>query len=212
VNEIMIASNTIQATNSPGGANVRITEQPGTDRPPGLCSITGNVIGSQEVNVHLSGCYGIVLTGNSIYSCTKRNLLVEDSRLINLTGNSFRRHTPKYGTGVRFERSTDCLISSCQFHDESATGQESKASLLEISDCQRININGNQFVDGTPYGIDVKHCTDVRIADCMVTEQRKPGVAAGAIRFSGPGARNDIRSNTLSGPLDLDKASGVEAL
>jgi len=59
VNEITIASNTIQATVSPGGANIRIIEKPGVGRPPGLWTISGNIIGSQENNVHLTGCHGL---------------------------------------------------------------------------------------------------------------------------------------------------------
>jgi hypothetical protein len=211
VNEVTIASNTIQATNSPEGANIRIKESAEvTDRPPGLWSITGNVIGSQEVNVHLTGCYGIVLSGNTIYSCSKRNLLVEDSRLINITGNSFRRHTPKYGTGVQLQRSTDCLISNCQFHDEAETGQESKASLLELDTCQRINVSSNQLLDGAPYGVDVSHSSDVRITDCMITEQRKTKVAQGAVRFTGKGERNHLRSNSLLGTVEIDAAANVK--
>lgn len=210
VNEVTIASNTIQATSSKEGANIRIKESAdGADRPPGLWTITGNVIGSQEVNVHLSGCYGIVLSGNTIYSCSKRNVLVEDSRLINITGNSFRRHTPKYGTGVRLERSTDCLVSNCQFHDEAETGQESKASLLEVEACQRINIQGNQLVDGAPYGVDVSNSSDVRLTDCMITEQRKNKVAKGAVRFTGAGEQNHMSSNTLLGDVAIDEASNV---
>ncbi len=210
VNEVTITSNTIQATHSPQGANIRIKESlEGTDRPPGLWSITGNVIGSQEVNVHLSGCYGIVLSGNTIYSCTKRNLLVEDSRLINITSNNFRRHSPKYGTGVRLERSTDCLISSCQFNDEATNGQENKASLLEVDSCQRMNINGNQLLDGAPYGIDMNASSDVRITNCMITEQREKKVAKGAVRITGLGERNHMSSNTLLGAVEIDESANV---
>jgi hypothetical protein len=209
VNEVTIASNTIQATASVGGANIRIKESPGTDRPPGLWAVTGNVIGSQEVNVHLSGCYGMVLSGNSIYSCSKRNLLLEDSQLINITGNSFRRHTPKFGTGVRLERSTDCLVSNCQFQDEASAGQESKASLLEIDSCRRINVQGNQMLDGAPYGVDVESSSDVRVCNCMISEQRETRVAKGAVRFAGTGERNHLSANTSLGAIDIDEASGV---
>ena len=93
VNEVTIASNTIQATGSPEGANIRIEEKPDSSRPPGLFTISGNIIGSQENNVYLTGCYGVAIGGNTIYSCEHRNLLIEDSRLINVSGNTFRRHT-----------------------------------------------------------------------------------------------------------------------
>ncbi|MDP6058940.1 MAG: glycosyl hydrolase family 28-related protein, partial [Pirellulaceae bacterium] len=69
VDEVTIASNTIQATPSPGGANIRVLNKKGEGPAPGLWTITGNIIGNQENNVHLTGCYGIVLSGNCIYSC-----------------------------------------------------------------------------------------------------------------------------------------------
>ncbi len=209
VNEITIASNTIQATGTAGGANVRILEKPGTDRPPGLWTISGNVIGSQEINVHLSGCYGIVVSGNTIYSCLKRNLWIEDSRQINVTGNHFRRHTPQYGTGVRLERSTDCIVSSSQFHDEAAAGQASGASLLELEACRRVTVLGCQFLDGVPYGIDVNRCSDVRISDCLLVEQRESKVARGVLRFRGEGERNVLGSNSLLGAVEIDERADV---
>ena len=73
--------------------------------------------------MHLTGCYGIALSGNTIYSCENRNLLIEDSRLINVSGNTFRRHTPRYGTGVRFTGSSDITFTGCGIHDETAEGQ-----------------------------------------------------------------------------------------
>lgn len=209
VNEITIASNTIQATGSEGGANIRILEKPGSDRPPGLWAITGNVIGSQEINVHLTGCYGMTLAGNTIYSAMKRNLLVEDSRQIAITGNHFRRHTPRFGCGVRLERSTDCVVSSGLFHDQADEGQASQASLLELEECQRVTVTGCQFLDGAPYGIDVHACSDVRIADCLISEQRTKKIARGALRFHGAGERNHVVSNTLLGGMDISEDAGV---
>lgn len=192
VNEVTIGSNTIQATHSPGGANIRIRETPGENRPPGLINITGNVIGSQENNVHLTGCYGVTLAGNTIYSCKNRNLLLEQCRLISITGNCFRRHTPQYNTGVRLVDSTDCLLQGCILHDETETGQETGASLLELSGCQRINITGSQFLNGVPYGIDAENCRHIHIGDCMVMDSRPTPVAKGSIRFQGKGNGNSV--------------------
>jgi hypothetical protein len=125
VNEVTIASNTIQATASPGGANLRIIEDgKSAGRPPGLYAITGNVIGSQTNNVHLSGCYGITLTGNNIYSAQELNLLLDGGcRQIIVSSNQFRRHTPAAGTGVRIADSSDCIITGCHVLDEAEGGR-----------------------------------------------------------------------------------------
>jgi len=123
VNEESIASNTIQATGSPVGANIRIMEKPNSSRPPGLFAISGNIIGSQENNVHLTGCYGVAISGNTIYYCKHRYLFIEGSRLINISGNNFRRHTPQYGTGVRFTGCSDVTFTGCSILDKTSEGQ-----------------------------------------------------------------------------------------
>ena len=209
VNEITIASNTIQATKSPGGANIRILEKGDTGRPPGLIAISGNVIGSQENNVHLSGVYGVTLSGNTIYSCSRRNLLVEDSSLVTIGSNHFRRHTSSMGTGVRLTGSSDCTISGCTFRDESEEGQVSGASLLELEGCRRVAVTGCVFADGVPFGVDAANCSDIRITGCIISGEQNTRQPVGALRFRGRGKRNGIASNNLLGNIDISPEAGV---
>ena len=214
VNEITIASNTIQATVSPGGCNIRILEAAGdSERPPGLWSISGNIIGSQENNIHLSGCYGVSLSGNCIYSCSNRNLLIEDSRQINIGTNMFRRHTPKMGTGVRIVRSTDVTITGCSILDEHPEGQSSGASLLELVESKRINVSGCQLLDAAPCGVDAKDCSDVSITGCTIHDTRKQKQSRHAVRFTGVGRGNLVAMNTIGttteSPLALGESTGV---
>jgi len=208
VNEVTIASNTIQATATKEGCNIRIVEKADSSRPPGLIAITGNIIGSQENNVHLTACYGVSLTGNSIYSCTHRNLLVEDSQMITVGSNHFRRHTDKAGTGVRFINSRDCTISGCSFLDESLEGQKSGASLLELRNCQRLAVTACTFTNGVPYGIDAGDCRDVLITGCTIAEERKIPAAKAAIRFHGTGEGNVASSCALRGEVSASPTAG----
>ena len=196
VNEVTIASNTIQATGSSEGANIRIKETPDQSRPPGLFAINGNIIGSQENNVHLTGCYGIALSGNTIYSCENRNLLIEDSRLINVSGNTFRRHTPRYGTGVRFTDSSDITFTGCGIHDETAEGQPNLTALLELERCQRINISGSQFLNGS-IGVAGNNCSHVTLTGNTLHDTREQSTAQHAIRFTGPGEGNSAAHNSV---------------
>ena len=196
VNEVPIASNTIQATGSSEGANIRIKETPDQSRPPGLFAISGNIIGSQENNVHLTGCYGIALSGNTIYSCENRNLLIEDSRLINVSGNTFRRHTPRYGTGVRFTDSSDITFTGCGIHDETAEGQPNLTALLELERCQRINISGSQFLNGA-IGVAGNNCSHVTLTGNTLHDTHEPPTAQHAIRFTGPGEGNSAAHNSV---------------
>jgi hypothetical protein len=209
VNEVTIASNTIQATSSKDGCNIRIMEKADSSRPPGLIAITGNIIGSQETNVHLTGCYGVSLTGNSIYSCSHRNLLVEDSQMITVGSNHFRRHTEKAGTGVRFTNSRDCTISGCSFLDESVEGQKSGASLLELKNCQRLAVTGCTFTNGVPYGIDARDCRDVLITGCTIAETRKIPASTAAIHFQGTGEGNVASSCALRGEISASPTAGL---
>ena len=196
VNEVTIASNTIQATGSPEGANIRIKETPDQSRPPGLFAINGNIIGSQENNVHLTGCYGIALSGNTIYSWENRNLLIEDSRLINVSGNTFRHHTPRYGTGVRFTDSSDITFTGCGIHDETAEGQPNLTALLELERCQRINISGSQFLNGS-IGVAGNNCSHVTLTGNTLHDTREQPTAQHAIRFTGPGEGYSAAHNSV---------------
>lgn len=198
VNEITVASNTIQATSSPGGANIRIVNDLGEGRPPGLWSITGNIIGSQENNIHLTGCYGIVISGNCIYSAEKRGLLVEKSSHLTIGSNSFRRHTPAYHTGIRLVESQDCVINGCTLEDQDPEGQKNGASLLELERCERINVSGCQFLGGVPYGIDASECSWTNISNCTLANPREKEMAKGAIKMSGKGGGNMIAGNIVS--------------
>ena len=217
VNEVTIASNTIQATCSPSGCNIRIREAAGDlARPPGLWSITGNIIGSQENNVHLTGCYGVALTGNCIYSCGSRNLLIEDSRQVTIGSNTFRRHTPELGAGVRVVNSSDVTITGCAIRDEHPEGQPSGASLLELAASRRVNISGCQFLDGVPCGIDATDCSHVSITGCTIHDARRQQRSRHAIRFTGQGEGNLIGMNTIGSTVEsslaLSDAAGVAVI
>jgi parallel beta-helix repeat protein len=68
---------------------------------------------------------------------------------------------------------------------------------LELSDCQRINISGSQFIDGAPYGIDVENSSQIQITSCTVTDNRTTPAAKGTIRFRGEGGGNRVALCTL---------------
>lgn len=213
VNEVTVASNTIQATVSPGGCNLRFLEKRGEGRPPGLWTITGNIIGNQENSVHLTGCHGMVFSGNCIYSSKDWNVLIEQSSHITLTGNSFRRHTPSLHAGVRIHDSRDCVLSGCIWEDESAEGQASGNPLLELADCRRITIQGCQFIGGVPFGMTAERCREISLVGSSLVDPRAPQKSRGLVRFAGAGSHNLIANCTLSksieDPLQLDAKSGV---
>ena len=82
VREGSISGSTIQAINSPGGANIRFSGKPGNPDMIGLWSISGNHIGNQETNIHLDHCRGVTISGNTFMRGYDRHVRIDHSRNI----------------------------------------------------------------------------------------------------------------------------------
>jgi polygalacturonase len=209
VREGTIVSNTIQAKYSPGGANVRMVGRNAAENHrAGMFTISGNLIGSQETNLHLVACRGVVVSGNVVYSGHRRNIEVEDSRNIVLASNCFD-HNPDYGprelcTGLRLVDSHDVTLSGSIVHD-CQTGQHTVAGavplerqgLVEIVRCQRVNVSGCQVLDGQAFGIFVEDSDQVCITGTSVLETRQEGKTRAAVRLRGTGRGNLLAANLL---------------
>ncbi|MEX2118614.1 MAG: right-handed parallel beta-helix repeat-containing protein [Pirellulales bacterium] len=225
VREGTIVSNTVQAKYSPGGANVRIIGQhPRVNHRAGLWTISNNLIGSQEINVHLAACRGVTVSGNVIYSGHVRNLQLDGSRNIVLAANCFD-HNPDYGeqelcTGVRLADSHDVVLSGSLVHDCQA-GRHTVAGapelvregLLEIVRCRRVAVSGCEVLDGAPHGIYVEESDDVSITGCTVLDSRLEKKSTAAICFRGTGRGNLVAGNRLGAgaesAVEADAAAGV---
>jgi hypothetical protein len=211
IREGTIASNTIQATYSPGGANIRfIGAANGKNHLAGLWTICGNLIGSQHYNVWLTSVRDVVLSGNTIYSGHGRNLLVEQSRNIVVNGNCFG-HNPDYQekelcTGIRIVDSVDCNLSSIVIED-CRTGQHTiptelrieREGLVEIVGCRRVNVSSVEVLNGTPNGIYLENCSDTLITGSTVLDVREKRLTQSAIRWIGDGSGNFITACRLGG-------------
>ncbi len=204
VREGTIASNTIQATYSPGGANIRFIGAGGDqNHKAGMWTIAGNLIGSQETNIDLVSTRGITITGNYIYSGHYRNLWVRDSRNIVVGGNIFG-HNPDYNknelaTGVRFERSQNCLLQGTIIQDSQAGLHTvpgvvpiQRQGLVEFIDCRGITLSGMQILEGEPYSLYLENCSDTLLTGCTILDQRPEKRTLAAIRWVGPGSGNAI--------------------
>jgi CxxC motif-containing protein len=219
IREGTIASNTIQAKASPGGANVRLLGfKPEVNTKVGMFTISDNLIGSQEVNVHLQNCRGVVLSGNCLYSGHQRNLLVEGSSHLVATGNNCG-HNPDYherelSTGVRLVESTDCLLNSLQVQDSQA-GRHTVAdvkpiereALVELVRCRRITLAGCQVLDGAPYGLLADGCDLVNVSGSTLTEQRAERLMRSAVVVRGGGTH--LMTGNILG-RGLDEATSID--
>jgi hypothetical protein len=225
VREGTICGNTIQAKQSPGGANIRIIGRNAEENHrAGMFSISGNLLGSQEINVHLVACRGVVVADNVLYSGHERNLLVDGSRNIVIGPNCFD-HNPDYGdrelcTGVRLVDSHDCtftgsIVHDCQAgrHTVAGAAPRRREGLLEIIRCRRVNVCGCQLLDGQPYGMYVEDSDHVSLTSTTVCETRDEHQSRAAVRWRGAGRGNFVCANTFGRGVDdvlvIDDAAGV---
>ncbi|MDP6110406.1 MAG: right-handed parallel beta-helix repeat-containing protein [Planctomycetota bacterium] len=216
VREITIASNTIQSTHSPNGANIRIAGPDPTGLlPPGMAAISGNLIGNQNVNIHLAACRGVSITGNFIYMGYQHNLLVENSDDIsigaNTIGHNYWREGRLVNNNLYFVDSTDCTLTGLQMRGAPTGKTDSKPSrehkaLIELVRCKRINLSGCLLRDPTPAGIDLEDCSHISMTGCQILDSRETKLLRHAVHWRGKGDANLLANNTLDGTEGSIKA------
>jgi len=191
----------------------------------GLFAISGNLIGSQEINIDLVSARGISITGNVIYSGHQRNLRATKCRNINATGNTFDHngdYLPKeLATGITFDECTDCMLNGSIIHDAFA-GEHTvttpvvldRKGLVEVLNSQRISINACQILDPGLAGIHVEASSYVNIQGCTILDAREEQKMPHAIEWTGAGAWNQIGGCTLGqgtkGPVNAAAESAVK--
>ena len=220
VREGTIASNTIQATYSSGGANIRmIGGGPEGKHKAGMWTISGNLIGSQANNIHLSYCRGVTITGNYIYSGHNRNVLIEHSRNI-VFGSNTIGHNPDYNdkevaTGIRIADSINCNLTGVLIQDAEAGTHTIKDAvplhrdaLVELVRCRRMNVTGCQILDGTPISLLLQDCHDALVSSNTVCDQRETKRSTHGIVFRGSGSGNLCCQNRVAGATVAGIADG----
>lgn len=206
IREGTICSNTIQATYSPNGANIRFigSGSKGNHRV-GMWSIAGNLIGSQAINIHLTSALGFAISGNYIYSGHERNIVIEGSRSIAIGANTLG-HNPDYGdkelsTGIRLVDCEDCTITGLLIQDALAgqntvanTVPTKKEGLVELVRCRRLNLTGCQILEGTPNGLVVEDCADTLITGTSILDRREPRLMQSAVvwKTTSPGKSGNL--------------------
>lgn len=171
VREGTIVGNTIQAKISQGGANVRLTGV-GKENPNavGMFSISGNLIGSQETNLHFEACRGIAISGNAVYHGEKFAVRAKDCEHLVFSGNS-HDHNPDYKG-----KSTDSfLFENCRHlqltglivqhtHAES----EPAESTMTFAGCSYASLTACQLLHVRRKGLRFRDCSVVRVGECTI--------------------------------------------
>ncbi len=216
VREGTIAGNTIQASRSPGGANIRLVGV-GKDDPSavGLLAISGNLLGSQETVLELRSCRGVVLSGNCIYSGYRYSLMAEDCEHLVLSGNSID-HNPEYKG-----KSTDQLVlrrcrnvnlTGLMMQHTLASDVEVEASVV-LESCQNVNMTGCQVLGARVRGIDVRGGSVLRVSDSTIRPRQGDETFQASVRVDEEARSVMIASCFVSkgkdGDVILPAKSGV---
>jgi hypothetical protein len=222
IREGTICSNTIQATYSPNGANIRMIGQPAAKNAKvGMIAISGNLIGSQWVNVHLSSVQGVTLSGNCIYSGHYRNVLLEDCSQVTMGDNSLG-HNADYGverelcTGVTLRNCRDSVFSGnilqdCQTgrHQFPEAPELQRRGLLELEGCRNVTLSHSQILDSAPVGIRLSDCRDMILMGLSIEDRREQPLQRHAIEWEGEAGRSLITACRFGGCTGAAVVSAV---
>lgn len=207
VREVTIASNTIQAKRSPGGANVRIhAADTRESSAAGLWTIAGNIIQSQETNLILQNCRGVAVTGNSFASAFARSVAVLKCRHVAIGSNTFD-HNPDYEgdrvDGIAIRDSAGITLSGLIL-EQSRQGTAEQGGAIEIHNSREVSVVGCQVLDPVHRGIELANVSNSRVSDCTIVDRRHTRTMREAIRVTGSGQGNLIRNNTLGPGSAMD--------
>lgn len=176
VREGTIASCTIQAKRSPGGANVRI-EGAANDlsTSAGLWTIAGNVIQSQATNLLLRSCRAAVVSGNSFCSGYERSILLERCRNVALGTNTID-YNPDYGgervDGLMIRDSSGCAVRGLIFESVRA-GSAAEGGAIDVARSSEITISDCQLFDPAHRGLHLRQVRNAIVSGCTILT-RKP--------------------------------------
>ncbi|MDX2037361.1 MAG: right-handed parallel beta-helix repeat-containing protein [Isosphaeraceae bacterium] len=200
VREVTIASNTIQAKESPEGSNIRIE---GADSPTshksGLVAITGNVIQSQAVNVRLTSCRGVTLTGNTFATGFERSIVLDRCRNVVIDAN-FLDHNPDYEgrrvDGIVIRRSAGITVSGMVVEAVRA-GDDTKGAAVEATDSAELLFSGLQILDPAVRGFELENVEHCRIVGSTIIDRRPEKTMLEAVRARGKGGVNVLEGCTI---------------
>lgn len=193
--ECTVVGNTIQASPSPGGANVRILGGPGF-RNTGLITLASNVLGSQSENIHFDQCRGIALTGNTIYGGSLRSVRIERCASILLSGNTLDSVVHREA----WQRNPDplrALIDGLLIRNSRGiqvigliaprclAGTRERGGAVEVEGSEDVSIANCQLLDAEHRGVVIVDSRRCHVSGCTIVDQRQPSTLIHAIEVLG---------------------------
>ncbi len=182
--EFTITGNTIQAVTSENGANIRILGAPADHADQsGLGAITGNLIGSQMINIDLQHTRGVTVSGNSIYSAGALSIRARHCHNLTVSGN-----TVDYNPGSEDRMRDGFLFASCNgvvvtgnTLVDCRAGDETRGGAISVWDSSNALIGNNVIIDPTHRGVDVRGSAYCQIMGNIVNDTREEPIMIEAI-------------------------------
>lgn len=205
ISEVTIASNTIQATVEPGGANIRIH---GVDQDPALgailIAITGNVIGSQRRGIELKHAQRVAINGNTIYGNEELSLFASNCSGISLGPNTLvwqGREDDPPRDGILLEDCSNSAITGLVTQRLCYGTPESGAGITLVR-CSDSAVSECQVTDPLVRGIELEDCLRCRISNNSIVDRRQTPSMRQAIRVRGQSSHNLIANNLVAGAIE----------
>lgn len=161
-----ICGNTIQGVPTDGGANVRLEGiGPENQLKVGLLSITGNLITSQEYNILCRYARGLALGSNIHISGHKRNILIEDSEQITITGavlDNNPDYQPAAPGGIELKNVQGCTITGVM--------AENCHQPLSVTGSNGVAISGCTFRNTQGAAVTLLNSDHLAVTGCVFTD------------------------------------------
>lgn len=206
ISEVTIASNTIQATVTDGGANIRIhgAETASSDRSP-LIAISGNVIGSQSRGIELRNVNRLSVTGNTIYDSDDLSLLVQKCSGVSIGSNTIVWRADDglpERDGIRIEDSRNVSLQGL-VTERLCSGSAQEGAAIELIRCRESSITHCHVLDPRYRGIELTDCRICQVTGNLVIDRRREPVMREAIRVRDSDRSVIVRDNLVGGGSDV---------
>jgi hypothetical protein len=212
--EVAITGCTLQHSNVPDSANVRVLGvgsgiRKGTTAQWGHVTIGDNVFSDVAVNVDLKDCRGVTLTGNTFWMGYKFNLRAENCQQLAVGPNAFERN-PAYDYGASketvnallFKNCKDCTLTGLHVH-----GVHGAEAAVALDGCSRFNVTGCSVLDCDGVGLLLKEPRNCRMSDCLIRHDGERKQDAISLRVLG-GSGNLFADNLLGNKVEVPRESG----
>jgi hypothetical protein len=202
ISEITIAGNTIQATVTSGGANVRIL---GSADPQAagarLINITGNVIGSQRRGLELDHVIRATITGNSIYDSADLSLRARHCSGLSVGHNTLAwrgNDEAPQADGILLEDCENCVLGGLSAQRLWA-GTAERGGAVTLIRCRDVALSNCQLLDSRVRGVELIDCRRCSVAANHIVDRRADPTMREGIRVSGDSRDILLLGNIVGG-------------